>query len=60
MGNLRKDVTEEDLYSLLDLKTTKYLRQTGYYLELIKFEKIEKSKGFAFTTTPTHVHKNLI
>ena len=59
MGNLRKDVTEEDLYSLLDLKTTKYLRQTCY-LKLIKFEKIEKSKGFAFTTTPTHVHKNLL
>ena len=56
MGNLRKDVTEEDLYSLLDLKTTKYLRQTGY-LKLIKFEKIEKSKGFAFTTTQ---HKNLL
>ena len=56
MGNLRKDVTEEDLYSLLDLKTTKYHRQTGY-LKLIKFEKIEKSKGFAFTTTP---HKNLL
>ena len=57
--NLRKGVTEEDLYSLLSSSTTKYLRQKSY-LEIIKCEKTEKSKGFAFVTTPTQIHKHTL
>ena len=57
--NLRKDVTEEDLYSLLSSNTTKYPRQKSY-LEIIKCEKTEKFKRFAFVTTPTQIHKHIL
>ena len=59
IGNLSKDVTEEDLHSLLSLNTTKYIKQISY-LVLIKFEKTNKCKGFIFNTTPTHVYKRLL
>ena len=54
VGNLNKDITEEDLNQLFGLKTTVYLRQTCI-TEILLYKNTRKSKGFAFLNVPQHV-----
>ena len=59
MGNLNKDITEEDLNQLFGLKTTVYLRQTCS-IEMPLDKNTGKSKGFAFLNVPQHVYNELV
>ena len=59
MGNLNKDITEEDLNQLFGLKATVYLRQTCS-IEISLDKNTGKSKGFAFLNVPQHVYNELI
>ena len=59
MGNLNKNITEEDLNQLFGLKTTVYLRQTCS-IEMPLDKNTGKSKGFAFLNVPQHVYNELV
>ena len=54
VGNLNKDITEEDLNQLFGLKTTVYFRQTCI-IEMPLDKNTGKSKGFAFLNVPQHI-----
>ena len=43
VGNLNKDVTEEDLIQLFELKSTVYLRQ-ACIIEILLYKNTRKSK----------------
>ena len=58
MGNLNKDITEEDLNQLFGLKTTVYFCQTCS-IEMPLDENTGKSKGFAFLNVPQHIYNEL-
>ena len=55
MGNLNKDITEEDLNQLFGLKTTVYLCQTCS-IEMPLDKNTGKWKGFSFLNVPQHVY----
>ena len=59
VGNLNKDITEEDLNQLFGLTTTVYLRQTCS-IEMPLDKNTGKSKGFAFLNVPQHVYNELV
>ena len=59
VGNLDKDITEEDLNQLLGLKATVYLRQTCS-TEIPLGKNTGKSKGYAFLNVPQYVYNELI
>ena len=54
MGNLNKDITEEDLNQLFGLENTVYFRQTCS-IEMPLDKNTGKSKGFAFLNVPQHI-----
>ena len=55
MGNLNKDITEEDLNQLFGLKTTVYVRQTCS-IEMPLDKNTGKSKGFTFLNVAQHMY----
>ena len=55
MGNLYKDITDEDLNQLLGLKTTVHIRQICC-IEIPLDNNTGKSKGFAFLNVPQQVY----
>ena len=59
VGNLNKDITEEDLNQLIGLKATVYLRQTCS-IEMPSDKNTGKSKKFAFLIVPQHVYHELV
>ena len=59
VGNLNKDITEEDLNQLFGLTTTVYLRQTCS-IEMPFDENTGKSKGFAFLNALHHVYNEIV
>ena len=59
MGNLNKDITEEDLNQLLGQKTTVYFRQTCS-IEMPLDKNTGKSIGFAFFNVPQHIYNELV
>ena len=59
MGNINKDITEEDFNQLFGLKTTVYLRQTCS-IEMPLDKNTGKSKGFTFLNVPQHVYNELV
>ena len=59
IGNLHENVTEKDLIELFGLETTQYLRNTCR-INLITSKSTGKHRGFAFITTPDHVHDELL
>ena len=58
VGNLNKNITEEDLYELSGLRNTAYLKENCYVK--IVLSKSGLSRGFAFITAPDHVCTKLI
>ena len=58
VGNLNKNVTEQDLIEFFGLQTTNYLRNTCH-VKLILCSKTINSRGFAFVTGPEHVLNEL-
>ena len=56
MGNLNKDIAEEDLFGL---KTTVYLRQSCT-IKMPLDKNTGKSKGFAFLNVPQHVYNEVV
>ena len=59
VGNLNKNVTEQDLIELFDLQTTNYLQNTCH-VKLILCSKTNNSRGFAFVTGPEAVLNELV
>ena len=59
VGNLNKNVTEQDLIELFGLRTTNYLRNTCR-VKLILCSKTNNSRGFAFVTGPEYVLNELV
>ena len=59
IGNLNENVTNEDIYKLLGVRTTEYTCQKSS-VDLKMFEKAEKERGFGFTTIPEFVSAHLI
>ena len=59
VGNLNKDITEEDLNQLLGQKTTVYFRQTCS-IEMPLDKNTGKSIGFAFFNVPQHIYNELV
>ena len=59
VGNLNKNVTEQDLIELFGLRTTNYLRNTCR-VKLILCSKTNNSRGFAFVNGPEHVLNELV
>ena len=59
VGNLNKNVTEQDLIELFGLRTTNYLWNV-YHVKLILRSKTNNSRGFAFVTGPGHVLNELV
>ena len=59
VGNLNKNVTEQDLIKLFGLRTTNYLWNT-YHVKLILCSETNNSQGFAFVTGPEHVLNELV
>ena len=59
VGNLNKNVTEQDLIELFGLRTTNYLWNTCP-VKLILCSKTNNSRGFAFVTGPEHVLNELV
>ena len=59
MGNLNKDITEEDLHQLFGLKTTVYFHQTCS-IKIPLEKNTGKSKGFVFLKVPQHVYNELV
>ena len=59
VGNLNKNVTEQDLIKLFGLRTTNYLWNT-YNVKLILCSETNNSQGFAFVTGPEHVLNELV
>ena len=55
MGNLPRDIIEQDICELFGLNSTFYL-QGSYNIN----KKTEKFKGFVFTRAPAHATKELI
>ena len=58
IGNLDKDVKEQDLIELFRFNATTYL-QENYHVDL-PTEKNGKNKGFGFSVIPEHVQKELL
>ena len=58
VGNLSKNISEEDLYELFGLGNTTYLKQNCCVK--IVLSKSGSSRGFAFITAPDHVCTELI
>ena len=58
MGNLNKDITEEDLNQLFGLKTIVYFPQTCS-IEMPLDKNTAKWKGFVFLNVPQHVYDEL-
>ena len=58
IGNLDKDVKEQDLIELFRFNATTYL-QENYHVDL-PTEKNGKNKGFGFAVMPKHVQKELL
>ena len=56
MGNLNKDIPEEDLFGL---ETTVYLRQSCT-IKMPLDKNTGKSKGFAFLNVPQHVYNEVV
>ena len=56
MGNLNKDIAEEDLFGL---KTTVYLRQSCT-IKMPLDKNTGKSKGFAFLNVPQHAYNEVV
>ena len=54
IGNMNRDVTEDELNNLLGLKSTKYLCRTCS-IEMPMDKNTGMSKGFAFVTLPSHI-----
>ena len=54
VGNLNKNVTEQDLIELFGLRATNYLRNTCH-VKLILCSKRNNSRGFAFVTGPERI-----
>ena len=54
VGNLNKNVTEQDLIELFGLRATNYLRNTCH-VKLILCSKTNNSRGFAFVTGPERI-----
>ena len=59
IGNLREYFTEKHLIELFDLEMTQYLRDTCR-INLVISKNTVKHRGFAFVTTPDHVHDELL
>ena len=59
MGNLNKDIIEEDLNQLFGQKTIVYLRQTCS-IKIPLDKNTRKLKGFAFQNVLQHVYNELI
>ena len=59
IGNLNENVTNEDIYKLLGVRTTEYTCQKSS-VDLKIFEKAEKERGFGFATIPEFVSAHLI
>ena len=59
MGNLSKDITEEDLSQLLGLKTTVSFCQTCI-IEMPLEKNTGKSKGLPFLNVPQHIYNELV
>ena len=59
VGNLNKDITEEDLNQLFGLKTTVYFHQTCS-IKIPLEKNTGKSKGFVFLKVPQHVYNELV
>ena len=59
MGNLNKEITEEDLNQLFGLKTTVYFHQTCS-IKIPLEKNTGKSKGFVFLKVPQHVYNELV
>ena len=59
VGNLNKNVTEQDLIELFGLRTTNYLRNTCH-VKLILCSKTNNSQGFAFVNGPEHILNELV
>ena len=55
MGNLYKDITDEDFNQLFGLKTTVYIRQVCC-IEILLDNNTGNSKGFAFLNVPQQVY----
>ena len=58
IGNLKKDVEEEDLTELFGFNATTYLQENCRVD--IPIEKNGKNKGFGFAVMPEHVQKELL
>ena len=58
VGNLNKNISEEDLHELFDLRNTTYLKENCCVK--IVLSKSGLSRGFAFITAPVHVCTELI
>ena len=59
IGNLNENVTHEDIYKLLGVRTTEYTCQKSS-VDLKILEKAEKERGFGFATIPEFVSAHLI
>lgn len=59
LGNLNKDVTEDDINDLFGLKSTKYLTQ-NCSIQMPLNRITGKSRGYAFLTLPSHISKEVI
>ena len=58
IGNLNKDLKEQDLIELFGFNTTTYLQEN--FCVKLPTGKSEKNKGFGFTVMPDHVQKELL
>ena len=54
VGNMNKNVTEQDLIELFGLRTANYPRNTCH-VKLILCAKTNSTRGFTFVTGPEHV-----
>ena len=59
IGNLRDYTTEDDLYELFGLRSTKYLKQ-NCSVKMSTNSNTDKKKYFAYGTAPEHVTTELI
>ena len=59
VGNLNKNITEQDLIELFGLRTTNYLQNTCH-MKLILCSKTNSSHSFGYVTGPEHVLNKLV
>ena len=59
IGNLSDNTKEDDLYELLGLRSTKYLKQNRS-VKMSTNSNTRKKKCFVYVTAPKHINAKLI